>query len=172
MPKTIRLTKGYSALVNDCDYEKVMTHKWYADVGKYTIYAKSSYIITPVRLHNFIMNPSSNTEVHHRDRNGLNCQRENLLIVNRSENMRFIHPRPGRKYKGVYFDKWGGRFSARITIHYRRHFLGRFDTEEEAALAYNAAGKNLLGEGNFEPNIITSSQEDNSSCLETEYGPI
>jgi hypothetical protein len=46
-------------------------------------------------------------------------------------------------YKGIYQhrDKWG----ARIYADGVKHFLGRFNTPREAALAYNDAARRLLG---------------------------
>jgi len=42
------------------------------------------------------------------------------------------------KYKGVYTDK-NGCIHAQITVAYQRMYLGQFETEENAAFAYNEA---------------------------------
>jgi hypothetical protein len=48
----------------------------------------------------------------------------------------------GVAYRSGYRQKW----EARVTVGGKRHILGRFDTPEEAALAYADGAKALVGE--------------------------
>ncbi len=48
--------------------------------------------------------------------------------------------------KGVKFDRARGKFMARITVSGKEMHLGRFDTLNEASLAYAEAAKSLHGE--------------------------
>lgn len=85
--KLIPLSKrSFHAMVDDDDYENVMQHRWYADVTKWTTYAKSDSVYKRARLHTYIMQPPAGMIIHHKDKNGLNCQRENLEITYQSVN--------------------------------------------------------------------------------------
>ena len=50
------------------------------------------------------------------------------------------------KYKGVTYVKSRGKWQATIMNNYRSVFIGRFDSEIDAALAYNVRAKELHGE--------------------------
>jgi hypothetical protein len=50
------------------------------------------------------------------------------------------------KYKGVYYRKDRQKFSAEIKVNFKKLALGCYNTQEEAALAYNLAAKRLFGE--------------------------
>lgn len=174
MTGIIPLTKGFVALVDECDYERVTGYNWTADESKWTTYAVTNGTSPRTRLHVFIMRPDHGLIVHHKDGNGLNCQRHNLEVLSQADHSRFSALRrnkSGSKYRGVSCDKRDNIFYARISVDYKNYNLGRFKTEEEAALAYNEAAKLMLGEGNFVPNVITtSSEEKHSPCLETGSG--
>lgn len=80
-------------------------------------------------------------DIHHIDGNRTNNHLENLKSVTRSENLRSkMEPRGVSKYRGVtfrprYIKKWLARVRDR---NGNEVDLGRHETEEEAALAFNA----------------------------------
>ena len=82
--RIITLTRGYEALVDDEDYERVMEYKWSAHVanGGTSVYGKRNIRIGDARsaqyLQNFILPPPLGFTVDHKDRNALNCQKDNL----------------------------------------------------------------------------------------------
>lgn len=75
--------------------------------GSLTIYARrpikmpNGKLFT-MYLHRFVMNVGLKDELDHIDGNGLNCQKSNLRIVTRSENIRFGIARRA-------FDEWEDR---------------------------------------------------------------
>jgi hypothetical protein len=84
-------------------------------------------------------------ECDHIDRNKLNCCRDNLRYVTRSENMQ-NRAAWGCWPKGISFDEQKQLFRARIQKDGKRIGLGRYKVLEEAVAAYNKAAIELYGE--------------------------
>ena len=84
-------------------------------------------------------------EVDHKDRDRQNNRWDNLRLATVSQNRMNcgIKSRSGLP-KGVKFNK--GRYGARIVVDKVDHWLGTFDTPEEACQAYKAAANDLHGE--------------------------
>jgi hypothetical protein len=149
--RTIALTQGYVALVDDADFERVCAHKWCATRCKTNVYGIRK-IKTPdgrttsQLLHRFIMCVTGREiDVDHEDHNGLNCQRHNLRKCVRGENDgNRRKTRGSSQYRGVSWDKNQGRWRACIRIEKTVH-LGYFTDELEAALAYDAAARTRFG---------------------------
>ena len=85
-------------------------------------------------------------QVDHIDGDKANNRWANLRPATPEQNMRNFDGRKDNRsgFKGVGFS--AGKWRARIKANGVRHNLGRFDTPEEAAAAYNAAAKRLHGE--------------------------
>lgn len=84
---------------------------------------------------------SRSEKVDHINGDGLDNRRENLRLVTHAEN---LMNRPGwrnasSKFKGVCFFKRDSKWQAKICPAGKTMHLGYFDTEVEAAHAYNKA---------------------------------
>lgn len=85
--KTIKLTKGYEAVVDDADFDYLSQFKWCSSHG----YAVARIIGgngEQMRMHRLILNARENEFVDHIDMNPLNNVRNNLRISDKAQNMR------------------------------------------------------------------------------------
>ena len=149
MTQEIKLTKGYVAIVDDLDFNWLSQYSWHTEIrkNKNTVYAKNSL---GMRMHTLIIKPGPGLVVNHIDRNGLNNIRDNLELLTYAEHAKLSSKRrcTYSSYRGVYKYYLGG-FRAALYIGNKHHHIGVFNTEIEAAQAYNDAGERLLGKGNF-----------------------
>jgi hypothetical protein len=156
--KEIPVFDGLIALVDDEDYELVNQYSWGKYIGRGgTIYAKAYIKGTKSRrfvlLHRFIMGTPRDMETDHKNLNGLDCQRHNLRFATRAQNNYNRIKQRTRcsisttsKYKGVSFDKIRSAWKARAVSNGKEIWLGRFNSELEAALAYNTFATEHYGE--------------------------
>jgi hypothetical protein len=86
--------------------------------------------------------------VDHKNCDGSDNRWSNLREATSSQNLHNMRIKNGNRvgFKGVIFDKYTGRYRARIRVNYRLVDLGRFDTPDEAHIAYIAAAKKYYGE--------------------------
>ena len=154
--KRVPLTQGIFALVDDEDYERVISagpwrahhvsdnDMWYAmrNVRKSDSMKKDTQ-----RLHRFILR-EPDCEIDHRDGNGLNNQRSNLREATKSQNQynKGVQRNNTSGYKGVSWNKQHNAWIAYHHVNGRQVYLGYYDVEENAAKAYDAAAVELHGE--------------------------
>lgn len=152
--REIELTRGYKAQVDDEDFEWVNQWKWRSEIGyNNTIYAvRTDYgngdRKKNVRMHRFILGVTDmSIQVDHIDRNGLNNQRGNLRIATNQQNsINQAGCDKTSKYKGVYLNKGKHKYSAQIKVNYKSIHIGHFDSEIDAAKAYDRKAKEIFGE--------------------------
>lgn len=152
--KTIILTKGKFATVDDEDYNFLNQWKWHYQNAGYACRAEWIGIINGIEkskcilMHRIILNTPSDKHTDHINGNRLDNRRCNLRICNRKENQRnqLKQKNTSSKYKGVYWDKTKNKWFAGIKINRKTKYLGRWKNEEQAAWAYNKAAKKYFGE--------------------------
>lgn len=146
----LRLTNSDNfAIIDSEDLEKVSMYNWYLN-------KQAGYVIatqSPIFLHRLILGISDpKIAVDHKDRNKLNNSKTNLRLCSKSENGMNRGKQKNNKtskYKGVSFDSNRKKWRAYITRETKTMSLGRFNTEKEAAIAYNNAAQLYHGEFAF-----------------------
>lgn len=101
--------------------------------------------------------------VHYKDGNFLNIKRGNIeLITHRLAHQKQQKSKtssgmvPTSIYKGVSWNKFANKWSASITVNFKKKHLGYFLTEEEAAKSYNEAAIKNWGKEYSNLNVINS----------------
>ncbi len=152
MAQVIPLSKGYFTIVDDEDvYLKDV--KWHAQAttrkdGSVLVYARRTVFVNGKKkaefLHQRIV--PNVPEVDHRDGDGLNNRRGNLRAATRLQNSQNCR-KPVSKYrfKGVAM-RSSGKWQAATQKDGKYVYIGSFDSEVEAASAYNKVAKELFGE--------------------------
>lgn len=150
MSKYISLTKGKFAQVDDEDFEYLNQWKWYAFWnGNSQWYAarwtrKSEGSRRRITIQEQLIGVKN---VDHIDQDGLNNCRSNLRLATQAQNLRNTSSRlnSSSRFKGVSL-RPNGKWKAQIQINGCNKHIGYFDTEEEAATAYNEAALQDHGE--------------------------
>lgn len=103
-------------------------------------YVRSRINGKKVSLHRYITNCHL-LEIDHINHDTLDNQLHNLRVITHSNNMINRRHLVGTTsiYKGVCWDKSRLKWEAYIHYNNKRHHLGRFSNEFDAAIAYNDA---------------------------------
>lgn len=158
----VELNKGIKTIIDAEDLPKLGKHVWYARVAdnkaktiKY--YAAYSYHYKigdrkrcdPVFLHRLIIDAPKGLFVDHINGNTLDNRKDNLRLCTVAQNCANQAKTSAKKtsiYKGVYFCKSDRKWRASIKHNRKQTSLGRFNSEIDAAKAYNNAALSLFGE--------------------------
>lgn len=143
---SIPLTQGKFALVDASDAIVANAYAWHlADRGK-NQYAACSALRRSgggvLYLHRLLMQPGDGQHVDHINGDGLDCRRANMRLCTNAENRRNTKKHRGAsQYKGVAANKTNSRrrWEAYVWFENKKIGLGSYETEVEAARAYNAA---------------------------------
>lgn len=152
--KIITLTKGYSCMVDDEDYEYLSQFKWYAKKSRNLHYAarsnkKDKSKPITIWMHRDILNLHGSEYVcDHIDGNSLDNRKSNLRKCTSSQNRLNC---PARKdsstgIKGVFKLKGTNNFYAKIRANGVIKNLGSFVNIEDAKEAYNKEAVIIHGE--------------------------
>lgn len=157
--KTIPLTQGKVAIVDDEDYDRLCQFKWHALKRKRGLawYAARGGPRSPgdrnsgrlIYMHRVIVGAAEGEMVDHKDRDGLNNRRENLRPASRLDNARNaikVRIKKTSRFRGVSFYKKTKRWKAQINLKSGKKSIGYFTDERAAAEAYDAVALANFGE--------------------------
>ena len=134
------------------DFDLIKDYTWHI--------TKNNYVQTNIKsnksekryvhygIHRLIMNCPDGMVVDHINHNALDNRKENLRICTESENnrnRRKINMEKFSIYKGVYWQNRRKKYRSSIMCNGKFIHIGCFNTEEEAALAYNIKASELFG---------------------------
>jgi hypothetical protein len=148
MSKSIPLSQGKVALVDDDDYDRLNAYEWFLSGTGYAVgFVPSGDKFRLEYMHRLITQAVEGQLVDHINGDSLD---------NRQTNLRFATPRQNVQnkrlsslsltgLKGVGWHRDRRKYHARIQLQGIRYHLGFFDNAETAALAYDCAARRLFG---------------------------
>lgn len=122
--------KRYAVLIDAEDVERVSKHKWNVNIqrNRYNYTTVVSMVDKKlVKMHRFILGYYGDLVVDHINGNTLDNRKSNLRIVTPTENKQNVNP------VGIY--KRSGKWAASFQRDNQQHWVGTFNTAEEARQA-------------------------------------
>jgi AP2-like factor (euAP2 lineage) len=137
------------------DLDRVNEHSWRVTKGttgrmRVVTSVRTPHGVRSVTLGRFLMKPPKGKQVYPRRFNdGLDYRKNNLIVCTLQERQRLLPKKrinASSAYRGVSYSKSDGKWRAGIEVDGRSINLGHFESEDEAALAYNAAARKHFGD--------------------------
>ncbi|MHC4574708.1 MAG: AP2 domain-containing protein [Planctomycetota bacterium] len=147
----IPLTQGKFAKVDPDDYPWLAQFRWHCKTNKNAAYAARTvtHARRPIRIymHRLIARTPPHLFCDHVNHNGLDNRKANLRSCTLSQNNANARPAKNASsiYKGVSFNKRRKKWAASIKSKGKQQHLGYFDSEIDAAKAYDERAKELFG---------------------------
>jgi hypothetical protein len=148
--KTITLTQGNVAIVDDDDYKMLIAHRWFTMKSGNQFYAvrneNNGKKRRLIMMHRVILLTPKGMDTDHISGDGLDNRRANLRVATRTQNNinRAASKNNKLNTKGVILHQ--GKYRAEIRFNGKNQYLGSFLTIAEAAAAYQSAAEKLYGE--------------------------
>ena len=145
----VRVGKNSFAVVDQHDHARISVLRWTLKTQPSGDKCARLSTGPTIYMHHLVIGiPTDGLVVDHINGDGLDNRRVNLRFCTKAENCRNQVKRrkikTSSRFKGVTWDKNRGKWLASITLNRKRHNLGRFTTEREAATAYNSAATRLF----------------------------
>jgi hypothetical protein len=151
--KEIDVAGGFTALVDDDNYARLVMLYWHGHPGGNRWYPVRAVTISSgqqrVRfMHSDIIDCPPGMMVDHINLDPMDNRRENLRICTAQQNAFNRSKRSGSAspYKGVWRSRHGKRWVAVVTCGGRDYHEGTYGSQEEAAMAYDRRAAVLFGE--------------------------
>ncbi len=148
----VPLSQGKIALIDNADLSLIEGHSWCTQKTRHHWYA-ITYVGSGhasrrrLTMHRLLMQSPKGFMIDHIDGNGLNNQRSNLRLATAAQNQSNKRIVSGAsRFKGVFSEKRGRPWRAKIKVDGRQFSLGKFDHEADAARAYDRAALEHFGE--------------------------
>jgi hypothetical protein len=139
--KTILLTRGFEAIVDDADFDWLIQWNWHAKFSpqrRRWVAARSDWDgrrTVTVLMHRQILGLKRGEQTDHKNGDTLDNRRSNLRLCDGSENCVNRAHRSGREFRGV-FPRYK-RFRAVFRFRGKTYRTRTYATAKEAAFAYN-----------------------------------
>lgn len=148
----IPLTNGGFAIVDSDSFGEISKSKWYRGSDGYARRVSSIKGVKDkkqklILMHRVINQTPSGLQTDHKNGNRLDNRKSNLRVASPLQNSANRKKDRGFHtsiYKGVCLS--GKKWKAAIKWEHKTRHLGMFDSERDAALAYNAAATLLFGD--------------------------
>ncbi len=154
--KTIELTQGQVALVDDEDFDRLSIHSWHARWNKSTdsyyaargVWNRDRGQMQTVMMHRVILGVVGKTQVDHKNHQTLDNTKSNLVAVDNRKNQSNLNGKQtGRftsSYTGVSWAEPNRKWRAQIKLNGKKIHLGLFATEREASKMYQKAKQEIV----------------------------
>lgn len=157
MKKIVLNSKKYGnkiCFVDDDDFELLSLQTWQLSHTTNTFYARTTQKNNQKSraMHKIIMekhfNTHNDTIIDHMDQNGLNNQKKNLRVADKSKNGANSKLNKANKsgYRGVTFQKDINKWRVRIWKNNKPISGGCFKNKFDAARAYDLIAKEIFGD--------------------------
>lgn len=141
----ILVNNNIKSYVDEKYWHKLMEYKWYINTDGYVCKTK-------ITMHQFILKELENQKipndkvVDHINNNKKDNRLENLRIVSYSENNQNRKKKEGTTSKFIGVSLAGKKWRSGIIFKRKKYYLGLFESEMDAAKAYNDKARELYGD--------------------------
>lgn len=146
--RKIPLTQGKFAIVDEADYDELSAHRWHLHQCGSGLYAARCAGGRLILMHRQILNAPAGMLCDHKNHDGLDNRRSNLRLCTPAQNQHNSRPQINCRsaYKGVSWNRQAKKWQARIGRNGQTIFIGYYDYEQDAAIAYDDMAAELFGE--------------------------